>query len=1630
MNTKNLQRWAVMIVILVTLSISQKASASVLLPGTINSCGEIASIGTYTLGSNISTTSAICLTVSSGGSASQTVIEGAGHTIGGRISGDATTGNPGHSFTLQNAIVTATTSANGGAGLGFSNGGNGGSIIITNSTTTNISSNGGNKGNSSSAGNGGSITITATNLNISNLTLSATGGTTGGTNGTVTFNYTTFTYTNLILSALTSIVFNGPGNSPGSMGAFVGGTLGPLPGTISNISQCANLNIPGTYTLSSDLTGDCTITGDGITLSGAGHTITGGVIGDGRIATGTYPNIIYGTSGHIFTLQNMTVTATTSAKGGNGAPGTTNHAGTITLSSSTANKISFGVGGLNPTNGALIITNSNIDLTPMNLQMNGASLTLNYTTLNYAGFVFPALSNLTLNGPGNLPGNLGAFNGGLLSILPGGTITTIDQCSNIGIAGTYTLGGNLTGDCKINTSGVTIDGGGYILTGNVNGNSPPADGFTAGYTFTLQNITVTGTVSSVGDLDGSGGNITISSSTVNTISVAGGPNGDGGSITINKPSIDLSTLSLNLAGYSTDNVPGSLTLNYSTLNYAGHVFPALSNLTLNGSGNLPGNLGAFGGGVFSTPGDTITSSTTCNFIFAGTYTLGADIAGDCHILGNSITINGGGHTIDGNIIGDGTIAGSSGHNFNLNNISVTNTVSTNAKLVGGGSGGSLTISSSVIKHISANGDTNFSGLNGNGGAIVINGSNVDLSNGTISAIGADGGSGTPGTNGTVTVNYSTLDQTNLTFSALSNLTLNGPGDLPGNLGSYVGGSGFILPGSTITDIAQCNLAFAGTYTFGSDLTGDCTVTNDGVVIEGAGYTLTGAIIANGIRPHVDGYDLTIRNLRVTGGISANGSGAGAGGSIVITATDVDLSSQTVSATAGPDAGPTKVNGTLTVNYSTLAYTDLTLSALSNVTLNGPSNLPGNLGSFVGGAVTIIPGDTITDISQCNALALGGTYTLGANITGDCTVSGNGVVLDGAGQYQLIGNINANGSNSENAGYRLTLQNITVTGTATANGNNAAGGNISIINATTSNVIVNGAGSLSNSTGGTITVTHSKTGLLQANGASTSVGFAGGTITVSNSTAGRVEANGGSGTAYFGGSGGSITITGSITDSLLSNGGNGSGVYANGGNGGTISITNSTGTASSSTISAKGGDATLCGYGGNGGHITLTNSTYTTPDTSAGVSKTATIANGGACPNNTSVSYSQGGSSSNGSVEVNNVSAPPSPLSIKTPLTTTPDVSPSAVTQFSSGGSISPVLSTTPEPAQTVTPTGKVEGATLFGSETAQKILDTTATIINSPVGKTVQATSFFTGLLASAILYVDTGFATPLLASDLLLIPLKLWGLTLVGLGIRKRARPWGTVYDSVTKQPLDPALVTARDIHGAVVAESITDLDGRYGFLLLDGTYYLTAEKTNYEFPSKKIAGQTADELYTDLYFGEAVTIRSGEVLDKNIPLDQKNFDWNEQAKKDRGLMLFHSRHEKMWVIVGDYVYAIGLIISAIATLLKPSTYNIIALIVYATVLAFMKISMQNKKKLGSIIDKVTKQPLSYAIVRVTTLDRQVTLHSGVSDAHGKYYCLVPKGTYYVSIEKKNDDGSYSPIYESPQMLNESGIINTNFAV
>lgn len=304
------------------------------------------------------------------------------------------------------------------------------------------------------------------------------------------------------------------------------------------------------------------------------------------------------------------------------------------------------------------------------------------------------------------------------------------------------------------------------------------------------------------------------------------------------------------------------------------------------------------------------------------------------------------------------------------------------------------------------------------------------------------------------------------------------------------------------------------------------------------------------------------------------------------------------------------------------------------------------------------------------------------------------------------------------------------------------------------------------------------------------------------------------------------------------------------------------------------------------------------------------------------------------------------------------------------------------------------------------------------------------GALSGLALGLATSlFANPLTFSEIFLIPLRLWSLLLSALGLKRRNRPWGIVYDSVTKQPLDPAYVILQDLQGNEISSSITDLDGRYGFLVPPGQYKIIAHKTNYEFPSTKLQGRTSDEMYQDLYWGDIITITEGEVITKNIPLDPLKFDWNEFAKRDQKLMKFYSQRDLLITQFSNVLFTIGFIVTGIAVFVAPKMYNIITLAVYVLIF-ILKHTILKPRPYGRLVHKGTGVPLAFAIIRVYSVGIDHEIIKKVSDRNGKYYCLVPNGTYYVKIENKNPDGSYSLVYTSPSFEVKNGFIRKEFEI
>ena len=340
----------------------------------------------------------------------------------------------------------------------------------------------------------------------------------------------------------------------------------------------------------------------------------------------------------------------------------------------------------------------------------------------------------------------------------------------------------------------------------------------------------------------------------------------------------------------------------------------------------------------------------------------------------------------------------------------------------------------------------------------------------------------------------------------------------------------------------------------------------------------------------------------------------------------------------------------------------------------------------------------------------------------------------------------------------------------------------------------------------------------------------------------------------------------------------------------------------------------------------------------------------------------------------------------------------------------------------------------ISNPTPGKVADDNADVISifeTPIVKMLISVVPVMGIVLSSTASIAISmFASPLSMSEIFLIPMRLWALLMTALGLKKRNLPWGTVYDSVTKQPIDPAYVVLYDSEGKEVADSITDLDGRYGFLVGPGTYHIVASKTHYRFPSAKLRDNSTDELYNNLYFGSDIVVeKEGDVISVNIPLDAEGFDWNEFTKKEGKLTQFYSDRYKIITYISNILFIFGLVVAIIAAIVAPVNYNFGILILYI-ILFILRHTILKIKPQGVVLDKLTDTPISFAIVRVYSRASNREVIHKVTDRTGKYYCLIPNGEYYATVERKNSDGTYTKVYTGDSVIVTNGYFKDKFVV
>uniref|UniRef100_A0A7C4M124 Big-1 domain-containing protein n=1 Tax=candidate division CPR3 bacterium TaxID=2268181 RepID=A0A7C4M124_UNCC3 len=237
--------------------------------------------------------------------------------------------------------------------------------------------------------------------------------------------------------------------------------------------------------------------------------------------------------------------------------------------------------------------------------------------------------------------------------------------------------------------------------------------------------------------------------------------------------------------------------------------------------------------------------------------------------------------------------------------------------------------------------------------------------------------------------------------------------------------------------------------------------------------------------------------------------------------------------------------------------------------------------------------------------------------------------------------------------------------------------------------------------------------------------------------------------------------------------------------------------------------------------------------------------------------------------------------------------------------------------------------------------------------------------------------------------------LLLQFLGVRRKPKPWGIVYDTMTKEPVPLALIRLIDKKTKnIIATVATDKNGRFSLPLKSGEYFIQVAKSGYTFPSVFLKGSTVDGYYHNLYFGEPFKLKSGEKINFVIPIDL-----NTAIESH---LTFWDNLKNISNKLSIPFFVTSFLLSLFILWVNFTLFNEILVLLYIFII-ILKIlrNIKQPKDLswGVVFDSKTKLPITGIPIKVFGAKYNKLLETKVSDDKGRFGLVLPKGRYYLKI-------------------------------
>ncbi len=230
-------------------------------------------------------------------------------------------------------------------------------------------------------------------------------------------------------------------------------------------------------------------------------------------------------------------------------------------------------------------------------------------------------------------------------------------------------------------------------------------------------------------------------------------------------------------------------------------------------------------------------------------------------------------------------------------------------------------------------------------------------------------------------------------------------------------------------------------------------------------------------------------------------------------------------------------------------------------------------------------------------------------------------------------------------------------------------------------------------------------------------------------------------------------------------------------------------------------------------------------------------------------------------------------------------------------------------------------------------------------------------------------------------------------LGFRKKGKPYGYVYNSVSKEPVSRAIVRIYDTNDRLVWTDVTDVYGSFNAELPKGQYKILVKKAGFTYPTEIIKG-LVDYPLEPIYKGDLFKMSQKTDIKVLIPIDPTDVNkFSALAVSTRTTIntLFKVLHALIFV---------GGIILAVYTILKfPTLLNWVVLAFYVPAFMMLFKSIFGQQSKYGYVRDVKGKPVANVEVALKELKFDRFVAKRVTDASGRYRFVMYPGAYELVV-------------------------------